>query len=393
MKTISLIYGYSARNAGDFAITLGAIDILRSLGYHIKLFSRYRHNQKDYIEAEESLKKLYGDKIEIFESPFYLDRSSSLFTSIFHYVEGAAIAFGMKKNKRFSAELFDSDIVIFNGGNLFRCHSFIDFTRLCALMYPLKLAMKNGRKYIVLPQSASKINILGRKIMSPILRHAECVFLRERDSYNYIRQLIPSANYLQSIDLAFFIDKNQLSSLQRKKTIAMTLRFHTVGDISYLPDNCQKNIFERMGHYVNTLRNEHELIVVVQTDKDYAKSKEFADIYNLSVFKSNDPIELLNFYKSVSLLIGMRLHSIILALSVGTPCFGLFYSQWGLKNPGLMNYFNMPYKMMDSGGEGNITSDMTAMQNLISNIDIHSKEIKTKIDIEYNRFIDTFDKI
>jgi len=32
VKTVSLVYGYSARNAGDFAITLGAIDVLLSFG-------------------------------------------------------------------------------------------------------------------------------------------------------------------------------------------------------------------------------------------------------------------------------------------------------------------------------------------------------------------------
>lgn len=38
VKTVSLVYGYSARNAGDFAITLGAIDVLLSFGIKVKLF-------------------------------------------------------------------------------------------------------------------------------------------------------------------------------------------------------------------------------------------------------------------------------------------------------------------------------------------------------------------
>ena len=37
VKTVSLVYGYSARNAGDFAITLGAIDVLLSFGIKVKL--------------------------------------------------------------------------------------------------------------------------------------------------------------------------------------------------------------------------------------------------------------------------------------------------------------------------------------------------------------------
>lgn len=72
MKTICLIYGYSARNAGDLAITLGAIDVLKSLGCQVKLFSRYKYQQNDYIESERYLRERYGNDLEIFESPFFL---------------------------------------------------------------------------------------------------------------------------------------------------------------------------------------------------------------------------------------------------------------------------------------------------------------------------------
>ena len=55
--------------------------------------------------------------------------------------------------------------------------------------------------------------------------------------------------------------------------IAITLRFHTVGDIGYLPEKYIEDIFERMGNYVTALKCEYEFVVVVQTDKDYLKSQ------------------------------------------------------------------------------------------------------------------------
>ena len=55
VKTVSLVYGYSARNAGDFAITLGAIDVLLSFGIKVKLFSRYSRSNLDYHQALETL--------------------------------------------------------------------------------------------------------------------------------------------------------------------------------------------------------------------------------------------------------------------------------------------------------------------------------------------------
>lgn len=388
MKTISLIYGYSARNAGDLAITLGAIDVLKSLGYHIKLFSRYQYQQKDYIESERYLKERYGDGLEIFESPFFLDRSSDLFSSLVHYINGAAIAFGLKNNKRFCKQLLDADFIIFNGGNLFRCHSFIDYARLCALMYPLKVAKHNHKPYLIFPQSASTINGMGQKMLLPLLEGACKVFFREKESYDYISKLMPSGNFEQTIDLAFFINKETLLRVRRKKMIAITLRFHTVGDIAYLQEKSIESIFERMGCYVTALKGEYEFVVVVQTEKDYLKSQQFATKHGLRLIKSDDPIELLHIYQSVSLLIGMRLHSIILSLSVGTPCFGLFYKQWGLKNPGMMEYFDMPYTMMDETSEA--ASDIKVIRDLIANMDRHSAAITEKVNTEYKNMIAKF---
>ena len=384
MKTISLIYGYSARNAGDFAISLGAIDVLLSLGFHIKLFSRYKQTQRDFEESYTYLRDRYKAQIEVYESPFYLDRSSDLLSAVIHYAEGAAIVSGLKKNEQFCKLLLDSDIVIFNGGNLLRCNSYIDFTRLCALMYPLKVAKKGKVPYLLFPQSASRINSIGRKMLFPLIKGARTVFIREGESFDYINKLMPCRNYVQTIDLAFFIDKKGLLTVKRKKMIAITLRFHTVGDIAYLSESEQNEICQRMEKYVETYKPEYEFAVIVQTDKDFDKSQEFANKLGLPLIKSNDPVQLLSIYQRACLLIGMRLHSIILALSVGTPCFGLFYSQWGLKNPGLMNYFGMPYKIIDRND--NIEPEEMSIRRLLIDTDYYSSKLKEKIELEYKNF-------
>jgi len=54
------------------------------------------------------------------------------------------------------------------------------------------------------------------------------------------------------------------------------------------------------------------------------------------IIEEYNVFELMNIYSNCDVLVGMRLHSIILALKVGTPCIGLFHENWGLKNPGLM---------------------------------------------------------
>ncbi len=268
-------------------------------------------------------------------------------------------------------------MIIFNGGNLFRCNSIIDFTRLLALMYPLQVAQKNGKKVIIFPQSASTLNKIGKLLLFPILRKAQVVMFREKLSYKNLEHFMPAGNFFQTIDLAFFINKQKAKSILSincdKPNIAITLRFHTVGDITHLPDSEIAYCLDELGKVVDKLGVTHNVIVVVQTEKDYETSQAFAIKHRVKLIKSHNVLELIEVYRNVDLLLGMRLHSIILALSVGTPCLGLFYKQWGLKNPGMMSCFNMPYKFWEDRPTAEDIEQN--VQTLIQNKQIHTNTI------------------
>lgn len=377
VKTVSLVYGYSARNAGDFAITLGAIDVLLSFGIKVKLFSRYSRSNLDYHQALETLNQRYSNHIEVFESPFTLDRTDSMIKTLKNYTEGLFTIMGIIRKRGFRRQLLDSDMIIFNGGNLFRCNSIIDFTRLLALMYPLQVAQKNGKKVIIFPQSASTLNKIGKLLLFPILRKAQVVIFREKLSYKNLEHFMPAGNFFQTIDLAFFINKQKAKSILSincdKPNIAITLRFHTVGDITHLPDSEIAYCLDELGKVVDKLGVTHNVIVVVQTEKDYETSQAFAIKHGVKLIKSHNVLELIEVYRNVDLLLGMRLHSIILALSVGTPCLGLFYKQWGLKNPGMMSCFNMPYKFWEDRPTAEDIEQN--VQTLIQNKQIHTNTI------------------
>ena len=45
----------------------------------------------------------------------------------------------------------------------------------------------------------------------------------------------------------------------------------------------------------------------------------------------------------------MRLHAGILSLSALTPVVGLFSETWGLKNPGILGFYEMPYLIAEQG--------------------------------------------
>lgn len=394
MKSVSLIYGYSARNAGDFAITLGAVDLLLESGVSVKLFSRYCKKNKDFYDSKKLVNDRYGDKVKVFESPFCLDREDSVFKTALNYFDGIMSLIGIKNNANFKRELLESDIVIFNGGNLFRCESFIDMARLSALMYPLQIAKKKNKPYLIFPQSSSNLNKFGKNKLLPILNGAKTVFFREKKSFEHISKLTSSDNFKQTIDLAFFINKDSLKQRNdiKPNTIAITLRFHTVGDIAYLSERQIGHIFEQLGLLVSTYNKQYSFVIVVQTDKDKELSQKFADEYSLELIKSNDPVELLEIYQSVHMLFGMRLHSIILALSVGTPCYGIFMKQWGLKNPGLMSYFDMPHFMLDDDAKQN-DEVIDTVSDILAKRSEYSEKILNTTNKEYHNIKSVIDEL
>jgi polysaccharide pyruvyl transferase WcaK-like protein len=254
-------------------------------------------------------------------------------------------------------------------------------------MYPLNIARRHNKDIIVFPQSASTINRLGQRILSPILTKSALLMLREKDSFDYLSSLMPPKNFYQTIDLAFFIDKANLPSplVKEQHSIGITLRFHTVGDISYLPEDLIKEYLSELGEAVEELKNTHNVVIIVQCDKDYEKSMSFAAKHQIQIKKTNNVLELLATYKKMDLLIGMRLHSIILALSVGTPCFGLFCKQWGLKNPGMMKTFDMPYRFCDD--HLNSEDILSAIRPLLDNRKVKSDHILQLIEQEKSNIV------
>ena len=95
-----------------FAITLGAIDVLLSFGIKVKLFSRYSRSNLDYHQALETLNQRYSNHIEVFESPFTLDRTDSMIKTLKNYTEGLFTIMGIIRKRGFRRQLLDSDMII-----------------------------------------------------------------------------------------------------------------------------------------------------------------------------------------------------------------------------------------------------------------------------------------
>ncbi|MGM0582452.1 MAG: polysaccharide pyruvyl transferase family protein [Bacteroidota bacterium] len=390
MQNVLLAYGYGLKNAGDMAITLGAIDLLNEK-YNVKILSRFDRDHREYRKSKDFILSKYPD-VTVLPSPFKLNRNANLITKIKDYINGGLQVVDLVQNKELEEIIGESDLVVFNGGNLFRCESFSDFARLIALMYPLNKAKESGTPYIIFPQSASNINFLGNYILKPTLENAQKVWCRENISKKYLDSQFELAELESSLDLAFYLSNGteEEPGRDKKKRIAITARSHTVGDLGDFEEDRKSKISSTILNTLKQFADEYEFVFVIQTKKDIEITNRIASkakklFNNVSVFEEYDPIKLIEYYKSCNALLGMRLHSIILALNAGTPCVGFFAKEWGFKNPGIMGQFGLPFKYLDNELLENFSSEM---REVLDNKEVLSEEIQSYIQVQQTKLIE-----
>ncbi|WP_147802802.1 polysaccharide pyruvyl transferase family protein [Alkalicoccus halolimnae] len=394
MKTVSLIYTYGLKNSGDMAINLGAFDLLLDLGVRIKAFSKSDETDIEYQKSKHYINEYYPT-VQLFGGPFKYNRDEGKLKSISNHFNGYIKTVGLNEDQKFIQLLTSSDFIIFNGGNLLRSESLIDYARLRALMYPLKKAYEKKVPYIMLPHSASVINKRGKKLLSSNLNEAKQIFTREDKSYQYLSEMFPESKIEESIDLAFFIKDNDKAKQEFQKKyndtfnktsskIAFTLRTQVVGDLGELSTSKKNEILDvirkTLEHYIS--KSNYEVILIVQTRKDINVTQQIYNEYKstgrITFIEEYDTLVLREIYRNCNLLIGMRLHSIILALSTNTPSIGYFEKQWGFKNPGLMEKFELPYKLV----EDKATDLIEESSEVLDNISTHKIKIMDTIEKE-----------
>ncbi len=352
MKKILVYYGYSQKNAGDMAICLGLLDMLEEIkDCQITLVSRYSKEDSYYIESKAFFEK-YHPNIVLKPGYISFNRASGVLSKVKSYLSGFFVSTFKCFNKRMRHDVDDADLVLFNGGNYLRCNSLTDKLRLRALFFPIKYAKKAGKPIICMPQSSTTAkNKRSLKALQKVCGYFDKIFVREPISYKYLldNNVCDEKRIVQSCDLAFFsIDRFKGSdnkSIDKNNNVAINARITGIGDIGKISDEKINMIKECYESLIQKHQNKH-FSFVCQTDKDDAFMKELYECFinkgykNISYKKSNDAYELKRIYKDHGLLISMRLHASILALSVNTPVIGFTFDEWGFKNKGILNQFS-----------------------------------------------------
>lgn len=403
-KSVALFYLYGQKNAGDAAIGLGALSFLKNRGYKIVAVSRWPNKFPEFFDDKSYYQKKFPD-VDVVGGPFYFRRGRGLIESVYSLTK-VGVNFLIKKEKtKIKDYVKNSDLIVINGGNLIRCSSLLDLLRLVAFLYPIFLAKKYGKFYIILPQSTSKINFLGKTFLRYVFSDAKKIWARELSSLERFKSYFDVDIFSYAPDMAMNIVKDEDYCLPRKNEnglkIAITMRSFTLGDINEFSK-------EKTGSIVADILDivlcsvdvffVSKIILVVQCDKDLnvtsmllkdLKSCENIKGIEVELCIEKDTMALLDLYNDVDFLLGMRLHSIILALSVGTPSAGFFDRSWGLKNPGLMERFNMPYAFVGD----KLEEVKIRVNEVIEKRVLYSGRILETKNMDLKKFIEEFDGV
>lgn len=357
MKKAIVFYLYGTRNAGDMAICVGAIELLKSKGYHITMVSRFSEMEEEYQTSRDYIEEYYPD-VKVYPGPFSFERNFSKVKKLKAYIKSYFIISGILPDKKIRQLIQESDVVFFNGGNLLRGSSMVDYLRLMALFYPINLAYKMRKPLYCLPQSTAKISSVGKILLGKYMKCFNEIFVRESISYKVLNEMFPKLPISLSTDLAFFCRDTQKAKdkfeknfkLSDKKKIALVFRNTGIGDIGKINSEKENVLVEKIKSFMCS-NKQYDYYLVVQTNKDRDISmrvkNQLRNWRDLTIIESHDPLILRELYKHMECTITMRLHAGILSLSVLTPVYGLFSETWGLKNPGIMSDYEMPYCIVE----------------------------------------------
>lgn len=392
LKKALVFYLYGNRNAGDMAICVGAIELLKSKGYAVTMVSRFSESEEEYFKSKQYIQEYYPD-IEIYPGPFSFERHFSRTKKVVSYCKSYMKVLGVIKDNQTRKLVKEADVVFFNGGNLLRGATLPDYLRLIGLFYPIKLAKKMNKPLYCLPQSTAQISSIGKRLLNEYLKMFDKVYVREENSYLKLKKLFSNIPFELTTDVAFFSENTDLASKKLsdlgcsfdtdRKNVAIILRNSGIGDIGEL----DKGIVRKLNNLVESFMNKHldyHYFLIVQTEKDRNISQTFMQKIggnvNIEQIELHDPLLLREIYKKMSFTISMRLHAAILSLSALTPVFGIFSEKWGLKNSGIMESYNMPYYMIETNDMVSIDIDKVFQENVENNILSIIKRNRNKFD-------------
>ena len=305
------IFGSVGYNIGDEAIAVAAARSLLEIDSKLEVYISTL--KKGVIEGKyDGLKE------------FYLNRSgASGWKNLFEHIKGL-------------------DIIILGGGTMIQDKLGISLIRgMIPYMYQLTIIAKFLKKPVLtLPIGVDKLNTSrGEKMAKKLLKNIDSLLVRDENSGEYASKYsLDKAEPCISADPAFFL-KYEPKSKKNEKYITISLVNENLDKKAFLPAihetiewllvNTSYNIYL----VPMDRRDEEELTLFKDLLKAIKNEKVQIVDPNLNVYEISDVL------RNSELLIGMRLHAMILSLGF-TNIIGISRTT---KTETLLEEFNLPY--------------------------------------------------
>jgi polysaccharide pyruvyl transferase WcaK-like protein len=421
----SLSHCYTDKNKGDAAIIIATVQLIRSLDENasVQIFSTYGDKDNRFNEDHEDIKK-YADVLYpgLFYDPQPLFGSkndkSRIFSFIIIFIKYLLVLVSSNKfflklilseNERLSVNaLLSSDIIISKGGSYLTTQnkSLRQTFSLIRMLYPFIFAKRYNKKMYIFSQSLGPIfgnfNLI---LFQKSLNKVRCIYLRERlclENYNSVSSLCSKVPCKIIPDTAFFLESDDPSENQeiidsKEFNVGYTLVDHA---FKYLNseservvriENYKLSIIESIKYVIDSKNAIVHIFPQVLANNSFAGhndikiSQEIIDYFNDTVYEGKihfynvnwTPTQLRHLYSKMEIFIGTRLHSVIFALSVGTPSINISYH--GTKSQGILNDIPGFEHFIIDIDHINPQSFMKLVCNLISNRYVLSQSLISSI--------------
>ena len=247
-------------------------------------------------------------------------------------------------------EMKSAKLFISGGGSLLQ-----DVTSTKSLVYYtsiLKAAKKLGLKVMIYANGFGPINKSKNieKVKNALIS-ADWISMREPESANIVKKLIPGIEVSVSADPAFCLDKTDdkwQSRLLKKFNIDDGQKYFAISLRDW--SNSDPRIVEKTVEYCKEIvkkYNIYPLLVAMQTTKDLSICNSIKSKlgYNTPVISDITAKELISILEKVEFSVGMRLHFLMFSAIAGVPVIALSYDP---KVNSLIDYMGLEKTMTAS---------------------------------------------
>ena len=415
IKEVTILYAYGSVNPGDHAIAPGTLEYIKRTNKNcrINLISLFKKDTEEFKKQKEYFSKYYPEVNFIcqdFNSTRLIPSSKlDLLVKTLFYFAGFILSsffnYCFFKSKAFTS-ILNSDLIIINGGHLIFWNDKMGERNFIirGIFSIVWMTKKLNKQYVFHGQSYGpfyfkKTEIIQKLLFKKTLTNAKLLTLREPASQPRLFDLLKNKNQISPVllDSAFFIkDQDNLQAnklfrqhnLHENQFIVFALRLSKRGSQEELEkeriDKYKQVLLDTIKYW--SANEDFKLVFVCQVPQDLIDTKNIVQhippqarekfIY---IHEDLTPGLLKSIYKSARFIIAMRFHSMIFALSEGTPTIGISYYEIGPKIKGLQELFSLKSYFFEIE---NSTSDEILKSSISLNNDInfYKSEVLKKLD-------------